>query len=60
MFLIALLEIGERLALADGERSFDAVVGKPIKQSRLRDALAGVRSQPDRPSHPSRKMRRAT
>jgi signal transduction histidine kinase/DNA-binding response OmpR family regulator len=47
VFLIALLEIGERLALADGERTFDAVVGKPIKQSRLRDALAGVRSQPD-------------
>jgi len=47
VFLIALLEIGERLALADGERTFDAVVGTPIKQARLRDALAGVRSQPD-------------
>jgi signal transduction histidine kinase/DNA-binding response OmpR family regulator/HPt (histidine-containing phosphotransfer) domain-containing protein len=46
VFLIALLEIGERLAVADGERTFDAVVGTPIKQSRLRDALAGVRSQP--------------
>ncbi|MGD1049744.1 MAG: ATP-binding protein [Solirubrobacteraceae bacterium] len=46
VFLIALLEIGERLAAGDGEQSFDAVVGTPIKQARLRDALAGVRTQP--------------
>jgi CheY-like chemotaxis protein len=45
VFLIALLGVGVRLAVAEGERSFDAVVGTPIKQSRLRDALAGVRSQ---------------
>jgi signal transduction histidine kinase/DNA-binding response OmpR family regulator/HPt (histidine-containing phosphotransfer) domain-containing protein len=46
VFLIALLEIGERLAAAEGEQRFDAVVGMPIKQARLRDALSGVRSQP--------------
>jgi signal transduction histidine kinase/DNA-binding response OmpR family regulator len=51
VFLIALLGIGVRLAVADGERSFDAVVGTPIKQSRLRDALAGVRSQPTLEPH---------
>jgi signal transduction histidine kinase/DNA-binding response OmpR family regulator len=45
VFMIALLGVGVRLAVAEGERSFDAVVGTPIKQSRLRDALAGVRSQ---------------
>jgi two-component system sensor histidine kinase/response regulator len=47
VFVIALLEIGERLVAADGAptASFDAVVGKPIKQSRLYDALAGVQSE---------------
>jgi PAS domain S-box-containing protein len=45
VFLIALLGIGVRLAVADGEQSFDAVVGTPIKQARLREALAAVRSQ---------------
>jgi PAS domain S-box-containing protein len=40
IFIVALLDIGERLA--DGASSpFDAVVAKPIKQSRLYDALAG-------------------
>jgi PAS domain S-box-containing protein len=45
VFLIALLGIGVRLAVSDGERSFDAVVSTPIKQSRLREALAAVGSQ---------------
>ncbi len=50
VFLIALLDIGERLADdvdVDGAPapSFDAVVGKPIKQARLHDALAGVQSE---------------
>ena len=47
VFVIALLEIGERLVAAEGapSASFDAVVGKPIKQSRLYDALAGVQSE---------------
>jgi CheY-like chemotaxis protein/HPt (histidine-containing phosphotransfer) domain-containing protein len=44
VYVIALLDIGERLVEPDGvaEPSFDAVVGKPIKQSRLYDALAGI------------------
>ena len=42
LFLIALVDIGDRLAeVGLGEdRVFDAVVAKPIKQSRLYDALA--------------------
>jgi PAS domain S-box-containing protein len=46
IFLVALLESGETFAdppaAAD---SFDAVVGKPIKQSRLYDALAGIQAE---------------
>ncbi|HLW96239.1 MAG TPA: ATP-binding protein [Solirubrobacteraceae bacterium] len=46
IFLVALLELGENFAdppaAAD---SFDAVVGKPIKQSRLYDALAGIQAE---------------
>jgi PAS domain S-box-containing protein len=44
LFVIALIEVGERIAdaaLARGQ-IFDAVVAKPIKQSRLYDALASV------------------
>ena len=42
LFLIALVDIGDRLADAGlgQDRLFDAVVAKPIKQSRLYDALA--------------------
>jgi PAS domain S-box-containing protein len=44
LFVIALVDIGERVAEAavGAERMFDAVVAKPIKQSRLYDALAGL------------------
>jgi two-component system sensor histidine kinase/response regulator len=47
VFVIALLEIGERLVEPDGasSASFDAVVGKPIKQSRLYDALSGIQTE---------------
>jgi two-component system, sensor histidine kinase and response regulator len=47
VFLIALVDIGERLREADSTATpiFDAVVGRPIKQSRLYDALAGVQSE---------------
>jgi two-component system, sensor histidine kinase and response regulator len=45
IFAIALLDIGERLAQSNGSGTgFDAVVGKPIKQSRLYDALAGIQA----------------
>jgi len=46
LFVIALLDIGERLAehSANGD-GFDAAVGKPIKQSRLYDALAGIQAE---------------
>jgi two-component system, sensor histidine kinase and response regulator len=45
IFAIALLDIGERLAKSNGSGTgFDAVVGKPIKQSRLYDALAGIQA----------------
>jgi two-component system sensor histidine kinase/response regulator len=42
LFVIALVDIGERLdeAAPGEEQIFDAVVAKPIKQSRLYDALA--------------------
>jgi two-component system sensor histidine kinase/response regulator len=47
VFVIALVAIGERPEeTEEGPSGFDAVVGTPIKQSRLRGALAGVRSQP--------------
>ena len=39
IFIVAMLEIGERLAEA-ASSPFDAIVAKPIKQSRLYDALA--------------------
>jgi two-component system sensor histidine kinase/response regulator len=46
IFAIALLDIGERLAESNGSGTgFDAVVGKPIKQSRLYDALAGIQAE---------------
>ena len=47
VFVIALLDIGERLVEPDGAavKSFDAVVGKPIKQSRLYDALSGIQAE---------------
>jgi CheY-like chemotaxis protein/HPt (histidine-containing phosphotransfer) domain-containing protein len=40
VFVVALLDVGERLADGAAE-PFDAVIAKPIKQSRLYDALAG-------------------
>jgi PAS domain S-box-containing protein len=44
VFVIALIDIGERVAepAAGEDQTFDAVVAKPIKQSRLYDALASV------------------
>jgi two-component system sensor histidine kinase/response regulator len=47
VFLIALVDIGERLGEADptAKPVFDAVVGRPVKQSRLYEALAGVQSE---------------
>ncbi|HEY1778799.1 MAG TPA: PAS domain S-box protein [Solirubrobacteraceae bacterium] len=45
LFVIGLLDIGERLAERNGGDGFDAAVGKPIKQSRLYDALAGVQAE---------------
>ncbi|HZL54311.1 MAG TPA: response regulator [Solirubrobacteraceae bacterium] len=46
LFVIALLDIGERVAGRNGEDGgFDATVGKPIKQSRLYDALAGIQAE---------------
>ncbi len=46
IFLVALLEMGEAFADPAGAAdSFDAVVGKPIKQSRLYDALAGIQAE---------------
>jgi two-component system, sensor histidine kinase and response regulator len=48
VFVIALVDIGGRLAEVDtspeAAQTFDAVIAKPIKQSRLYDALAGVDS----------------
>jgi len=52
LFVIALVEIGERIAesAADGDsatqQAFDAVLTKPIKQSRLYDALTGIKPPP--------------
>ena len=56
--MIALIDIGERVAEpAVGEdQTFDAVVAKPIKQSRLYDALASVdpaAAAPRRPTRPA-------
>ena len=46
LFVIALLDIGERVAEQNGSgEGFDAAVGKPIKQSRLYDALAGIQAE---------------
>jgi PAS domain S-box-containing protein len=46
LFVIALLDIGERSAERNGDGGgFDASVGKPIKQSRLYDALAGIQAE---------------
>jgi PAS domain S-box-containing protein len=44
LFVIALVDIGERVAesAVGSDQIFDAVVAKPIKQSRLYDALASV------------------
>jgi len=46
VFVIALLDISERFADGGGDvpSDFDAVVGKPIKQARLYDALAGFQA----------------
>ncbi|HEY7966572.1 MAG TPA: response regulator [Solirubrobacteraceae bacterium] len=44
VFVIGLLDIGERIAGSNGN-GFDASVGKPIKQSRLYDALAGIQAE---------------
>jgi PAS domain S-box-containing protein len=48
VFVIALVDVGGRLAevdtSAEAAETFDAVVAKPIKQSRLYDALASVDS----------------
>jgi two-component system, sensor histidine kinase and response regulator len=59
VFVIALLDIGERLVEPDGAavKTFDAVVGKPIKQARLYDALAGIQlergpAEADEPAEP--------
>jgi PAS domain S-box-containing protein len=43
LHVIALIDIGERVAesAVGQDQTFDAVVAKPIKQSRLYDALAG-------------------
>ena len=46
LFVVALLDIGERIAERNGDNGgFDASVGKPIKQSRLYDALAGIQAE---------------
>jgi two-component system sensor histidine kinase/response regulator len=45
LFVIALLDIGERVAARNGDDGFDATVGRPIKQSRLYDALAGIQAE---------------
>ena len=63
--MIALLDIGERVAERRRRRrsGFDAVVGRPIKQSRLYDALAGVQAERSPPSEdaaePAGRARRA-
>ena len=46
LFVIALTDAGERIAERNGNGGgFDATVGKPIKQSRLYDALAGIQAE---------------
>jgi PAS domain S-box-containing protein len=46
LFVIGLLDVGERIAEGNGNGGgFDAAVGKPIKQSRLYDALAGIQAE---------------
>ena len=47
MFVVALLDIGERIGEGEGgggapPSGFDAVVGRPVKQSRLYEALSGI------------------
>ena len=54
VFVVALLDVGERLADRAAE-PFDAVIAKPIKQSRLYDALAGC-DRSAAPRHRSRRM----
>ena len=46
IFVIALLEAGGRIAEPGGAAmsAFDAVVGRPLKQSRLYDALAAIQA----------------
>jgi PAS domain S-box-containing protein len=55
LFVIALVDIGERLAdvAAGEEQMFDAVVAKPIKQSRLYDALASFDRSAAAPATPT-------
>ena len=52
LFVVALVEIGERVpeAASGEEQIFDAVVAKPIKQSRLYDALASFDRSPTAPT----------
>jgi len=52
VFVIALLDIGERIGEgADATPSgFDAMVGRPIKQARLFEALKGARSEAPAPA----------
>jgi len=47
VFVIALLDIGERIAESGTPppSDFDAVVARPVKQSRLYDALAGIQAE---------------
>ena len=45
-FLIELQDIGERRVETQAPASFDAVVGKPVRQARLREALATIGSAP--------------
>ncbi len=51
VFLVELQDIGERRVETRAAASFDAVVGKPLKQARLREALAAVGSAPGAAAH---------
>ena len=47
VFVIGLLDAGERSTETTAEQpsEFDAVIGRPVKQSRLYDALAGIQDE---------------
>jgi len=51
VFLIELQDIGEHRVETQAAASFDAVVGKPVRQARLREALAVVGSAPGAAAH---------